>query len=70
MGNFDFCYHFVGTVLLYCAYLDKLGKGIVLRELIAFHCCFICLYYALARLPMVYDRKSACTAMGAIYACE
>src|SRR5450432_1758035 len=30
-----------GTLLLF--FLDKLGKGIVLRELIAFHFCFICL---------------------------
>ncbi len=30
-----------GTVLLFV--LDKLGKGIVLRELIALHTCFICL---------------------------
>ena len=30
-----------GTLLLF--FLDKLGKGIVLRELIAFHSCFVCL---------------------------
>src|SRR5688500_18776728 len=38
--------------------LDKLGKGIVLREIIAMHCAFICLLMPLAGYQ-VYNTTNA-----------